>query len=97
MKENFTQRDIDAAMMARTIYRRIGRPGKRRFLELIDNNLLPGCPVTRQDAINVEKIWGPDVGALKGKTTRQKLRPVRQNIIEISNIILYSHFTLVFR
>ena len=60
MKENLTNRDIEAASLARTIYRRIGRPGRRRFLEMIDKNLLPGCPITRQDAMNAEKIWGPD-------------------------------------
>ena len=74
-KENFTKRDIDAAMLARTIYRRIGRPGRKRFMEMINKNLIPGCPITRQDAVNAEKIWGPDVGALKGK-----LQDRRENI-----------------
>ena len=72
MKENITRRDIEGAKLARYIYKRIGRPGNRRFMELIDKNLIPGCPVTRQGVINAEKIWGPDAGALKGKTTRKK-------------------------
>ena len=37
----------------------------------MENNLIPNCPVTRRDIIAAEHIFGPDVGALKGKTTRR--------------------------
>ena len=38
----------------------------------MENNLIPNCPVTRRDIITAEHIFGPDVGALKGKTTRRR-------------------------
>ena len=38
----------------------------------MENNLIPNCPVTRRDIITTEHIFGPDVGALKGKTTRRR-------------------------
>ena len=38
----------------------------------MENNLIPNCPVTRRDIITTEHIFGPDVGALKGNTTRRR-------------------------
>ena len=37
----------------------------------MENNLIPNCPITRRDIITAEQIFGPDVGVLKGKTTRR--------------------------
>ncbi len=34
-------------------------------------NLLPICPVTRDDILIAEKIFGPDVGSSKGKMVRR--------------------------
>ena len=40
------------------------------------------CPVTAEDVDNAEKIYGPDIGTRKGKTTRKKPTPVKRDEIE---------------
>jgi len=40
-------------------------------------------PITIEDVNIAEKIFGPNVGSLKGKTTRQKPLPVVDDFIEI--------------
>ena len=44
--------------------------------------------MTRQDVINAEKIWGPDVGALKGKTTRKKGKHFKTKLYAIPTEIM---------
>jgi hypothetical protein len=42
--------------------------------------------------INIsEKIFGPDMSSLKGKSTRRKPKPVRSDLIEISKVIITKH------
>ena len=46
-------------------------------------NGIRNCPVTLEDIAIAEKIFGQDVGSLKGKSTRTKPAPPVQNYIEI--------------
>ena len=46
------------------------------------------CPVTVNDVNNAEKIFGPDVGALKGRTTRKNPPVVLQDNIEIPDELM---------
>jgi hypothetical protein len=58
-------------VLARNIQKLIGRPTSAEFAKIVGLNLIPNCPVTREDIINADKIFGPDVGSLKGKTVRR--------------------------
>ena len=70
-KAKFTTSDCQRAVKARTIQRRIGRPNMKRYMELASKGRIQNCDVTRQDIINAEHIFGPDIGSLKEKTVRK--------------------------
>jgi len=47
-------------------------------------NASKDCPVTVDDIILANKLFGPDVASLKGKTVQHTPMPVVADIIEIS-------------
>ena len=86
VKENmvgFTKREVDGAKLARKIYHSLGCPTLESFKHALRTNLIKNCPITTQDAINAEQIFGPDIGSLKGKTTRKPPPVARDDYIEI--------------
>jgi len=49
----------------------IGRPSTEDLIKYIEGNMIPNYTTTRQDIICAEEIFCPNLGSLKGKTTRQ--------------------------
>jgi hypothetical protein len=58
-------------------------------------NIIKNVPVTLEDIKLAEQIYGPDIGALKGKTTRAKPVPVVKDYIEIPNELITAHQDVV--
>jgi hypothetical protein len=54
-------------------------------------NIIQNCPVTVEDVNIADKIFGPDMSSLKGKSTRRKPKPVRKDLIEIPKEIITKH------
>jgi hypothetical protein len=77
-KENYTNEDYQRAEKARELQIKIGRPSYKDFIQIVNDRLLINCPVTKADVIAAQDIFGPDIGSLKGKTTRRKPDVVRQ-------------------
>ena len=69
-KASYTRAEVSRAEQARALQIKIGRPSTSSFIHIVNNNLLPNCPVTKRDILAAEDIFGPDVGSLKGKTVR---------------------------
>eukprot|EP00957_Ditylum_brightwellii_P090346 6880344-Ditylum_brightwellii.AAC.1 len=78
-----TRRKYEQAVKARNLYAMVGCPSMLDFTSMIQMNLLPGSPVTVQDVRNTEFIFGKDIGALKGKATRKKPKPVTSDYINV--------------
>ena len=79
----FTPREIGEAKKARGLYQALGTPSINNFRGIIRSNLIKGCPVTLEHIKTAEMIFGPDIGALKGKTTRKKPIPVVKDYMDI--------------
>ena len=82
-KSKYSQRDYLRAIEARKLLCKIGRPSQKTFLNIIDRNLIPNCPVTRRDAVIAYAIFGPDIGSLKGKTVRHSSVPIAPTLNDL--------------
>ncbi len=68
MKAAHMPRERQAVQLAWWIQSIIMYPADRELKQVIDNHLIPNCPITGQDVVNAERIYGPNLGNLKGKT-----------------------------
>jgi hypothetical protein len=66
---NFTKREIKLAEEARDLQIRLGYPSVYEMAKLIRDGKIQ--EVSINDLDNAFKIWGKDLGSLKGKTTRK--------------------------
>lgn len=87
-KANYTNRAYGRAVLARNIQKMVGRPTSKEFMQIVEKNLIPNCPVTREDIMNAEKIFGPDVGSLKGKTVRRRTDHVEMAATPVPSTIM---------
>ena len=55
---------------------------------MIRMNLIRNEKVTTEDINLAEKAFGPDIGAIKAKTTRQAPTPAYSNVVEIPSELL---------
>jgi len=91
-KAQFPRRETEGADKARALYQKIGRPSQQQFEQILAKNLIRNCPVTVDDAKRALLIYGPDVAALKGKTTKGPSQHVPTfNPVQVPGFILQHH------
>jgi hypothetical protein len=61
------------------------------FKWVILNNQIKDCPVTVQYIDVALKIWGKNIAALKGKTTRSKTIPVARDCVKVPLELMKLH------
>ena len=89
-RRHFTKNDYLWAIRARELQVTVGRPSDNDFIKILKASSLPNCPVTPRDVIIANKLFGPDVGALKGKTTRRSPPIVDSPVpVDITSILKY--------
>jgi hypothetical protein len=79
----YSKRQIEAAEKARGFYASLAFPSMTDYKWILQSNQIEDCPVSAEDAKVAEKVWGPNIAALKGKTTRSKPEPVKTDLVEI--------------
>ena len=95
-KKKYSERQFKDAKVARALYRVLGCPTVENFKHILKLNLIHNCPVTAKHVDIAEDIFGPDIGALRGKSTRPNPARVQHDWIEIPKEIKAKHQDIVF-
>jgi hypothetical protein len=68
IKGEYTKQEYRDAALARKVQNIMMFPNARAYSRIVDSNQLANCPVKRSDIAAAERIFGPNLGSLKGKT-----------------------------
>jgi hypothetical protein len=82
------KREIEGADVARRIYVTLGRPSQDVFESTIHKGSIINNPVTITNYRNALRIYGKDLGSIKGKTTRTKPQHVQVILLELISLLL---------
>ena len=87
-EEGYIKIKIKDAQEARDLYAKVGYPSPRESQKLISKNMILNCPMTAEDVIRADKIYGWDIHSLKGKTPRTQPTQLVTDDVEISPSVL---------
>jgi hypothetical protein len=73
------------------LYKTLSYPSMKDFKWVIQSNQVKYCPVTVQYIDVARKIWGNNIAALKGKTTRSKSIPVARDYVKVPMELMKLH------
>jgi hypothetical protein len=76
-KRNYMKRELDGVEKASRMYVTLGRSSENIFESIAKKGKTLNNPVTVTDYRNAIKIYGKDLGSIKGKTTRKKTQHVQ--------------------
>lgn len=74
LKASHTRREVEGADRARQLIRRMGVPSRAAVRHLVSAGGMKGVNVTTRDLDLAEAIYGPELAALKGKTTEPEAK-----------------------
>ena len=89
-KKNFMNNDYLRAIRARELQVMVGHPSDKDLIKILKPSSLPNCPIMPRDVLIANKLFGPDIGALKDKTT-QRGPPIVDSpmSVDITSILKY--------
>ena len=88
---NCSNEEIERAKKARNLYAMLGYQSIYDFKIMVKNNMLMNCAINEKDIDIAEKIFGPDIHGLKGKTVRKNSVPVVEDYVQVPKEILKLH------
>ncbi len=86
--EGYTKRQVDEAKAARELQSVVGNPSTQDLKNMLNANQIIDCPVTAEHVDRAEKIYGPSIANLKGKTVRKKPETVVSDYVAVPEKIL---------
>ena len=93
--EGYSRREIEAAKQARDGQELVGFPSERDYETMVRGGLVRNCPINIHDVRIARHVFGPDVNAIKGKTTRRTHLPVVSDYIHIPTQIYQRNHRIV--
>jgi hypothetical protein len=72
LRRNYTGRELQKVKAARRLYMMMGRPSKDDFQLMLRKGKLLNNPVTMMDYNYTERIYGKDLGVVKGKIVQTR-------------------------
>jgi len=88
---NYTERQRQGAARAKDLYERLAYPSIKDFKWAVMSNQIMDCPITVDDVNVAHALWGKNIAALKGKTTRKKTIPVATSTMPVPPGLLNLH------
>ena len=86
----YTKQQIKRAGRVRVTYRTLGSLTVENFKNILKQNLIKNCPVTIKDVEIAEDIFGPNISALKGRSTRERPPVITSNQMEVPRELVYN-------
>ncbi len=67
---------------------------KKDYKGMVKANLIPNCPITPSDVINMQDIVGPDLGSILGKMVRQSPGPVVADYMAVPCLLVEANMAV---
>jgi hypothetical protein len=74
----YSKREVQRSVEARRLQASLGFPPDKKLIAALNAGSFMNCTVIAADVTRATAIWGPQVAALKGRTTRSKPMPPPQ-------------------
>jgi len=89
--EGYSQQQLHKAKLAREFQAKVGHPSTPDLKNIIKSNMIANNPHSVADVDRAEKIYGPSVPILKGKTVRKTPIPVASDYIAVPKSVLQAN------
>jgi len=81
-KNKYIVKEYANACKAHSIQDIIRRPNTKEYIEYVEKRLILNYPITKCNILRAEDISGPNLGSIKGKTTRKAPSKVILNRVD---------------